>query len=202
MKWSFEMTSEKQRKSATSKHKPTHKARKPKAHEKHAVAVHKATKHAVKHEEKPSHVVEKVHKKKGPQHEKGKEEKHEEIEKPRPHKGKVHGKGKKEVEFITRVPDGHPKRIRHMVNDYSEILTLETSIDRLYHLVQKEGQIKVRDAAKKFNVGGDLVEEWGRVLESHDLVEMHYPAFGELVIRSKQWAESHKIGKHKAKKEE
>ncbi|MFH1294328.1 MAG: hypothetical protein ABIH90_00105 [Candidatus Aenigmatarchaeota archaeon] len=160
MKWSFEMTDEKKKK--TKEHTAVHKAKR------------KIAKPKI-----PKHVVEK-------------------REKPKPHKGKVHGKGKMEVEFVTRIPDGELKHIRHKVNDYSDILTLETSIDKLYEMVQKEGEVKIRDAAKRFGVEPELAEEWGRVLESHELVEMHYPAFGELVLRSKSWAEKHK---HKKKAE-
>ena len=164
MKWSFEMTDEKKKK--TKEHPTVRKA-------KHKALKPKKSKHAP--------------------------EKHE---KPKPHKGKVHGKGKMEVEFVTRIPDGELKHIRHKVNDYSDILTLETSIDKLYEMVQKEGEIKIRDAAKRFGVEAELIEEWGRVLENHELVEMHYPAFGELVLRSKDWTEKHKHKKKTGPKEQ
>ena len=105
-----------------------------------------------------------------------------------PHKGPVRGKGKMEVEFVTHIPDGEKKRIRHRVDSYSDILKLETNIDRLYSNLVKKGELKVHDIAKEFGVEPSLVEEWGHILEDHGLAELHYPAFGELVIRAKKAA--------------
>jgi len=133
----------------------------------------------------------KIHKivKKTAHHAKHEHPKHEralkhEEHKAKPHKGPVRGKGKMEVEFVTHVPDGEKKRIRHRVDNLSEILTLETNIDKLYAELLK-GEVKVKDVAKEFGVDPSLVEEWGRILEDHGLAELHYPAFGELVIRVK-----------------
>ena len=108
---------------------------------------------------------------------------------------------KMKVEFKTRVPDGKEKTVRHEVERLEDVQVLETNIDRLYVLVRREGQLKVRDVAKRFGVDASLVEEWGRILEEHGLAELHYPAFGELTVRSKEWEEERKTEKEKKKAE-
>lgn len=100
--------------------------------------------------------------------------------------GKAQAKRKMRVEFKTRVPDGKEKVIRHEVGRLEDVQLLETNIDKLYSLVRREGQLKVREIAKRFGVDASLVEEWGHILEEHGLAELHYPAFGELIIRVKK----------------
>lgn len=172
-------------------HQKSRKSKHPRSHKrpKHRQSTAETFKETIEHlvGRKPSQPKKPDHKTSHKKHAKPKEH----HEKPRPHKGRVHGKGKMEVEFVTRVPDGKPKRIRHKMNEYSDVLRLETNIDKLYKLVCKDGEVKVREAAGRFGVDIDLVEEWGRVLENHDLARMHYPAFGELVIRSMKWVEQH-----------
>jgi len=52
---------------------------------------------------------------------------------------------------------------------------LETDVDKLYEMIKKGGIVKVKRAAKKFKVKEDRIEEWGRILEEHDLAILHYP---------------------------
>lgn len=59
---------------------------------------------------------------------------------------------------------------------------LETDIDELYELIKKNGLIKVKIAAKKFKVDEERIEEWGRILEQHNLAILHYPPFGDPVM--------------------
>lgn len=61
----------------------------------------------------------------------------------------------------------------------------ETNIDRLYKLIIKSGCVKVSDAAKMFNISKEQAEEWGRVLEGHGMIELDYPAIGELQLCKK-----------------
>ncbi len=63
-----------------------------------------------------------------------------------------------------------------------EQLFLETSIDDLLHLVEKRGKLKVSDAARRFKLPKDKIEEWGKILEGKKLMRMHYPPFGEPVL--------------------
>jgi flagellar biogenesis protein FliO len=78
---------------------------------------------------------------------------------------------------------------------------LETDIDELYEMVKKKGLLKVKSAAKKFRVKREQIEEWGRILEEHDLAILHYPPFGDPVIILKKFKPKAKIkhGKFKIK---
>lgn len=62
----------------------------------------------------------------------------------------------------------------------------ETDIDKLYNLVQKYKAVKFSEVAKLFGINNTKAEQWAKILESHELVEIHYPAFGEPQIRWKQ----------------
>ncbi len=91
-----------------------------------------------------------------------------------------------EFEIVTTVPDGKKKVIRKKLKDTSEILYLETSIDRLYKMLKENKEMKIKDIAKEFDVPPRTVEEWGRILEEHGLAEIHYPPFGEPTIKMKE----------------
>jgi hypothetical protein len=64
---------------------------------------------------------------------------------------------------------------------------LETEVDQLYELVKKNGMVKIKAVAKRFNVKREQIEEWGRILEEHDLAILHYPPFGDPVIILKKF---------------
>ena len=72
---------------------------------------------------------------------------------------------------------------------------LETDIDKLYELVRDRGIVKVGDAAKKLKIDDEQAEEWGRVLEEHNLVRLHYPPVGDPVLILKKFKTETKIGK-------
>jgi len=76
---------------------------------------------------------------------------------------------------------------------------LETEIDELYELVKKNGLVKVKSAAEKFKVKRERIEEWGRILEEHDLATLHYPPFGDPVIILKKFKPKAKRRKVKIK---
>ncbi len=69
---------------------------------------------------------------------------------------------------------------------YSSGKTIETSLDTLYNLVSKKGTVRITDAAKTMHVNVVQIEEWARVLEVHNLVEIHYPAVGKPVLKVKK----------------
>ncbi|RLI98243.1 MAG: hypothetical protein DRO99_01165 [Candidatus Aenigmatarchaeota archaeon] len=74
----------------------------------------------------------------------------------------------------------HAKR-----NLRTEPAFIETDVDKLYEMINKEGRISVEDAAKRLNVPAGSIEEWGRVLEEHGLAKVHYPAIGKPVLMAK-----------------
>ncbi len=63
--------------------------------------------------------------------------------------------------------------------------TVETPLDELLELIINNGSVKIIDAAKTFNVKEKQIEEWARILEEHDLIEIHYPVIGKSVLRKK-----------------
>ena len=73
------------------------------------------------------------------------------------------------------------RRNEGRVKDASKV---ETSIDRLYQLVQRYEKVRINDKlARKLDVNRSQIENWAVILEEHDLVELHYPAIGEPEIR-------------------
>lgn len=61
---------------------------------------------------------------------------------------------------------------------------VETSIDRLYQLVQKYKKLRIDNKlSRRLGVSRSQIEGWAMILEEHDLVELHYPAIGEPEIR-------------------
>ncbi|ODS42664.1 MAG: hypothetical protein MSIBF_05010 [Candidatus Altiarchaeales archaeon IMC4] len=63
---------------------------------------------------------------------------------------------------------------------------VKTSIDALYELVKKYKQVKINEAlVRKLSVSKVQIEEWAMILEEHNLLELHYPTFGEPEIRFK-----------------
>lgn len=64
---------------------------------------------------------------------------------------------------------------------------LETDVDKLYELVRDKGILKVNDASKRLGIGIEHVERWGRILEEHKLIKLHYPPVGEPVLILKKF---------------
>jgi len=61
---------------------------------------------------------------------------------------------------------------------------VETSIDKLYKLVQKYKKLKIDNKlSRRLGVSRSQIESWAMILEEHDLVELHYSAIGEPEIR-------------------
>ena len=56
------------------------------------------------------------------------------------------------------------------------------SIERLFELVSTAGRIRVDEAARKLNVHEVQIEEWGKILEDHDLVIMKKSPTGKLEL--------------------
>ncbi|UCC91314.1 MAG: hypothetical protein JSV39_03285 [Candidatus Aenigmatarchaeota archaeon] len=116
------------------------------------------------------------------------EKKLEEREKKEPKEGKKPEKGevapekdvkKEEVEEETEEPVKKP---------YSKVKEhVQTDIDKLYEFVRNKGVVKIGEASKKFGIETDKVEGWGRVLEEHKLVKLHYPPVGEPVLILKKF---------------
>ena len=61
----------------------------------------------------------------------------------------------------------------------------KTPIDVLYWLIQEKKEVKFHVIGKIFNINIKKIEGWARILESHDLAEISYPAFGEPRLKLK-----------------
>ncbi len=56
------------------------------------------------------------------------------------------------------------------------------SIDNLYEIVSKTGKIRADEAARKLNVHEVQVEEWAKLLEEHELVDIKKTPLGKMEI--------------------
>ncbi|MFH1210855.1 MAG: hypothetical protein V1645_02980 [archaeon] len=61
----------------------------------------------------------------------------------------------------------------------------KTDLDRLYELINEKGKITLSDVATGFNVSIEMAQEWARILESHDMITLNYPPFGEVELCKK-----------------
>lgn len=56
------------------------------------------------------------------------------------------------------------------------------SIDNFFELVSKNGKVRADEAARKLNVHHIQIEEWAKILESHDLVSIKKNPMGKMEI--------------------
>lgn len=106
----------------------------------------------------------------------------------------------KKVKNILSVPKKLKRLKPSMTASKKDKYQVETEIDRLYEMVRDRGMIKVRFASKKLNVKRERIEEWGRILEDHDLIILHYPPFGDPFLMLKKFKHRPKIKEGKKKK--
>ncbi|MDP2906814.1 MAG: hypothetical protein Q8O03_02640 [Nanoarchaeota archaeon] len=62
----------------------------------------------------------------------------------------------------------------------------ETDVDKLYRLIEEVGCLTITEVSEGFGITREQAEEWGKILESHDLIELNYPAIGELQLCKKK----------------
>lgn len=67
----------------------------------------------------------------------------------------------------------------------NRMVKIETDIDSVLELVEKEGSINIFSVKEKLGVSEDRVEDWAKILEKEGLIEIYYPAFGSPVLRKK-----------------
>lgn len=60
---------------------------------------------------------------------------------------------------------------------------VETMIDDLLKSLEKVGTMPIDKIAKAFDVKTELIEEWGKILEEHDLATIVYPTFGKPYLK-------------------
>jgi len=62
----------------------------------------------------------------------------------------------------------------------------ETDVDKFYDLINEVESLTLTEAADVFGVSKEQAEEWGKILESHGMIELEYPAMGELRLCKKK----------------
>jgi F0F1-type ATP synthase assembly protein I len=74
--------------------------------------------------------------------------------------------------------------VKHMIlSDKNEY---KTDIDRLFDFVKINKKADLDVVAKEFSIPRDKVEEWAKILESSELITIHYPAFGDAQLVYKE----------------
>lgn len=91
-----------------------------------------------------------------------------------------------EEEGVKPTPDAMEKDYIQSIKSAVVDEETKTPIDGLFEIVVKEGAVKIQDAARKFGVTEAQLEEWAKILESHGLIEIHYPPIGKPELRKKQ----------------
>ena len=56
------------------------------------------------------------------------------------------------------------------------------TIDGLFEIVSKNGHVRADEAARKLNVHEVQIEEWGKILEDHDMITMKKTTFGKFEL--------------------
>ncbi|MEM5869810.1 MAG: CBS domain-containing protein [Candidatus Aenigmatarchaeota archaeon] len=63
--------------------------------------------------------------------------------------------------------------------------TISTKIDEMLKILE-EGPIELQKLSKLLSTPENLVENWAKILEEHDIVEINYPAIGSPVVKMKK----------------
>ena len=62
---------------------------------------------------------------------------------------------------------------------------VSTPLDKLYEYVSSHSKVRINEAARQFEVSEEQIEDWARILETRNLIEIYYPAFGKPELRKK-----------------
>lgn len=86
---------------------------------------------------------------------------------------------KKPIKPKLRTDQG--RKLRFVIKHSGKIT--ETDFDVLVKVVNQVGIIKVSSVAKIFGISVKQAEGWGKILEKHNLLQLHYPPIGEPELR-------------------
>lgn len=80
------------------------------------------------------------------------------------------------------------KKVLQMIKEevIAKASKYETDFDKLYKLINEVGSLTLTEVAEGFNITKEQAEGWGKILESHGLIELNYPAVGELQLCKKK----------------
>lgn len=88
----------------------------------------------------------------------------------------IHGISK---ELLLRILAGKPGEMEKVR------MKIDTEIDDILEIVEKKGSINIGEIRQKLMLPEDKIEEWGKILEKHDLIELFYPPIGKPEFRKK-----------------
>jgi hypothetical protein len=83
---------------------------------------------------------------------------------------------------ITEIP-GEVRIERSPFKLKGKIKYLSTDIDSLHAFVLEKKKVTLTQAAAKYQVTRSTAEDWGKILEDHRMIELHYPVAGEPILR-------------------
>lgn len=75
-------------------------------------------------------------------------------------------------------------RVMHKSREF-EKSQISTDVDEVLETVDKRGVVSIAEISKKLGVPEGKVEEWGKVLEKHGLIEIFYPPVGKPFFKRK-----------------
>lgn len=64
-------------------------------------------------------------------------------------------------------------------------MKIDTEIDDILTIVEGRGSINIEEIGQKLMLPEDKIEEWGKTLEKHGLIELVYPTVGKPEFRKK-----------------
>ncbi len=63
---------------------------------------------------------------------------------------------------------------------------IETELDEILKIVEREGSVSIDEIKKRVEIPEEKIEEWGRILEKHNLIEVYYPPVGKPIFKKKE----------------
>ncbi len=91
-------------------------------------------------------------------------------------------------DIIKKPEQEKPEDIKNIKEEKPLILSTgvtETAFDKLVDYVNEKETVKISQIAKIFKISAKEAEDWGKILQNHNLLHVHYPTFGEPEL--KKW---------------
>jgi len=96
----------------------------------------------------------------------------------------IKNKSKTKQVKISQIKASSEPRIRIIHQTIRPLKKSETELDLVLELVEKNGSIPLAYVARKFGIKPEKAEEWAKILESHGLIKVYYPAIGAPILKS------------------
>ncbi|MCU0642180.1 MAG: hypothetical protein MUF61_01190 [archaeon] len=88
--------------------------------------------------------------------------------------------------------EGRKKRSKEHIGELTKALSekksssrSKTDLDALYEILKDKKELSLGEISKVFGVGSEVVLEWSRMLEEHELAELEYSNFGGTTLKIK-----------------